>query len=35
MASRLVLFILAAALTAAHFFRAENHGMVAFSLVCC
>ena len=32
MAFRLVLFILAAALTAAHFFRAENYAMVALSL---
>lgn len=32
MALRIVLFIIAAALTAAHFFRAENYGMVALSL---
>lgn len=32
MTSRIVLFIIAAALTAAHFFRAENYGMVALSL---
>lgn len=32
MAFRIVLFIIAAALTAAHFFRAENYGMVALSL---
>ncbi len=32
MAFRIVLFILAAALTAAHFLRAENYGMVALSL---
>ncbi len=32
MAFRLVLFIIAAALTAAHFLRAENHGLVALSL---
>jgi uncharacterized membrane protein HdeD (DUF308 family) len=32
MAFRLVLFILAAALTAAHFFRAGNYAMVALSL---
>jgi uncharacterized membrane protein HdeD (DUF308 family) len=32
MTFRIVLFIIAAALTAAHFFRAENYGMVALSL---
>ncbi len=32
MTLRIVLFIIAAALTAAHFFRAENYGMVALSL---
>lgn len=32
MAFRIVLFIIAAALTAAHFFRAGNHGLVALSL---
>lgn len=32
MAFRLVFFIIATALTAAHFFRAENFGMVALSL---
>lgn len=32
MAFRVVLFIVAAALTAAHFFRAENYGLVALSL---
>lgn len=32
MAFRIVLFTIAAALTAAHFFRAENYGMVALSL---
>ena len=33
MAFRIVLFIIAAALTAAHFLRAENYGLVALSLV--
>lgn len=32
MTFRIVLFIIAAALTTAHFFRAENYGMVALSL---
>lgn len=32
MTLRIVLFIIAAALTAAHFFRAGNYGMVALSL---
>lgn len=32
MAFRIVLFIIAAALTAAHFLRAENYGLVALSL---
>ncbi|MDD2845389.1 MAG: hypothetical protein PHT57_10580 [Rhodoferax sp.] len=32
MVVRLVLFLIAAALTAAHFFRAENYGMVALSV---
>jgi uncharacterized membrane protein HdeD (DUF308 family) len=32
MVFRIVLFILAAALTAAHFLRAENHAMVALSV---
>lgn len=32
MTSRIVLFIIAAALTAAHFFRAGNYAMVALSL---
>lgn len=32
MAFRIILFIIAAALSAAHFLRAENHVMVAISL---
>ena len=32
MAFRIVLFIIAAALTAAHFLRAENYGLVVLSL---
>jgi len=32
MTLRIVLFVVAAALTAAHFFRAGNHGLVALSL---
>lgn len=33
MVFRIVLFIIAAALSAAHFLRAENYGMVALSVV--
>ncbi|MDD3936850.1 hypothetical protein [Rhodoferax sp.] len=33
MAFRIVLFIIAATLTAAHFLRAENYGLVALSLL--